>query len=314
MSVTSSGLFSERMKPAAIHHYGIAKNKITPFSQILIGRTMVSDKAYEEIVSEAGVGISSLKGEGEAIVSDSVGQGFVQSIKPLTWAKALPMTFELLDDDYSKDEKLAQLIGKDLARADASAFEVVAHSILNEGFSTVAGMSALMYRNPDGVALFSSSHPYEKGTGTFANVLSTTIEMSEFALESMVIMCRQMKDGTGIHRDPIEPRTILVPPELEFKTKRIMNSAGRAGTANNDTNVIGGMGINVKVSPYLSSSTAYFLLTSANDENGIIVVRRKEPDFHMYVEDTTHNKVSQVISRFGIGYSNPRAVIGAQGS
>ncbi len=223
------------------------------------------------------------------------------------------MTLEMEEDDQYAP-KVAQAIGSNLAKAIHSAEEVLAHSVLNEGHSAVAGVSSMFYSNPDGVALFSTAHPYEKGNGTFANTPSVTMDLSELCIETLVTMCMTFKDGSGVHLQDVKPVALIVPPQLRYKALRILNSTQRVDTANNDINPVREDNLKLIISPYLTSAKNIFLTTSENDDKGLIFVKRKNPTIRIAMDEDTLNSKNSIHSRMGVGYSKVRAVLSARGA
>jgi hypothetical protein len=126
-----------------------------------------------------------------------------------------------------------------------------------------------LYRNAftttltaDGVAFISASHVTISGE-TVSNLV--TGALTESTLEDANTAIREMKSQDGVVIGS-EAATLLVPTKLYPEACRIVKSALRADTANNDMNVFSSIyNINVYTSPYLGaaaggSDTAWFLL------------------------------------------------------
>lgn len=264
-----------------------------------------SDKNFEDILSIAGTGLAIVKDEGGNFSADSISQGFASRFVHLTYGKLMTMTREVMEDDQYRP-KLEELLGSHLAKSMKETREVIAHNVLNNGFSTVSGQS---YNNPDGVALFSASHPSPKG-GTFSNTLAVAADLSEAAVEQMCINIKNMVDEAGIRMNN-KPVTLIVPVAEMFNADRLLFSNGRVGTADNDLNTIGRLGLNLIVDPYLTSNVAWFIKTDI--EPGLIFMERRGIEMgerNVFDNDNYQIKVSE---RYSVGYGNARCIHGTVG-
>lgn len=195
---------------------------------------------------------------------------------------------------------------KALARSMQHALEIKGAAVLNNGFSS-------SYLGGDGVALFSASHPLAGG-GTFSNLLSTPSDISEAAIEDLLIQIRKCKDDRGI---PIalKPIDLIIPPELEFVASRLVDSTLRPGTADNDVNAINKKGIFGRapvIITRLTDGDAWFLRTDAADGlkmfNRVPVQTKMEPEFN------TGNYRFKARTRVSFGHSDPRGIFGSAGA
>jgi phage major head subunit gpT-like protein len=127
------------------------------------------------------------------------------------------------DDKFSIITKLAS----DLGNSAKETIELDAVSDFINGFSS-------SYLGPDGVALFSTSHPLYKSGGVQSNT-GTAADLDIASLEVALTLFRRMKDPSG-KKMRIKPQTLIVPPELEFQASEIINATMRSDTANNTPN------------------------------------------------------------------------------
>lgn len=58
-----------------------------------------SDRNYEEAVQMVGIGMATLKGEGEAIQAEAYKQGYVRITNHNVWAKRMRITMEAFQDN-----------------------------------------------------------------------------------------------------------------------------------------------------------------------------------------------------------------------
>lgn len=121
----------------------------------------------------------------------------------------------------------------------------------------VDGTTGLCY---DGQPFFSANHSSGK-SGTQSN--SVTAAFSVSALQAAIIAMMNFKDDQG---EPlgIVPDTILVPPALMWTVREVLESPvvvikGGSNTYTDYKNVMAGS-LRLLVSPYITSSTAWYLL------------------------------------------------------
>jgi len=111
----------------------------------------------------------------------------------------------------------------------------------------------------DGIALFSASHVTMKGS-TVSNLISGAL--TEATLETAVETLQKMLAQDEVIGS-FQPQTLFVPTELYSEALRITKSKLRNNTNNNDLNYFSEAypGLQVKQSPYLTSATAWFLVS-----------------------------------------------------
>ena len=153
--------------------------------------------------------------------------------------------------------------------------------ILNSGFVTTVRTGI------DGAALFSNSHTRIDG-GTADNLGSGAL--SETTLEAGIQHFRDMKNE---HGQPIQmsPKVLVIPTALEWTAKRLLLSELRPGTANNDINALKDEGLQYIVCPYLTSSTAWFLLS---DEHDLRHIWRRNIGFSSWDDEATKSALFSV--------------------
>ncbi len=260
-------------------------------------------KAYIEDVLMTGFGAAPVKAEGAGVAYDEGSEGWVSRYVFETIALAFAITSEAIDDDLYGD--LGGQMSKALARSMQYTKNVKGANILNYGYT--AG-----YTGGDGVVLFSTSHPLVGG-GTFANTLTTQADLSETSLEDMLILIGDAVDDRGL---PIHlmAKKLIVPTELQFTADRILNTAGRVGTADNDINSIknqnlikGGFSSNV----YLSDPDQWTIITDCPD--GLKYVERMAMKTSTEGDFESDNVRFKAKTRFAFGWSNPRGAFGSSG-
>lgn len=263
-----------------------------------------SKKAYIEQVLMTGLGAAAVKAEGAQYAFDEATEGWVSRLVFETVALAVAITEEAQEDDLYAD--LGAQMAKALARSMQYTKNVKGANILNYGFT--AG-----YTGGDGKVLFATDHPLVGG-GTFANTLTTQADLSETALEDMLILIGDAVDDRGL---PIHltAKKLIVPTELQFTAKRILDTDGRVGTADNDLNAIksmnlisGGFSTNV----FLTDPDAWHILTDA--QQGLQYVERVALKKKMDADDNTGNIRYRCRERYGFWWSDPRGAYASSGA
>lgn len=263
-----------------------------------------SKKAFEEDVLVTGLGNAVVKAEGSSITYDDMSEAWTSRYNHETIALGFSITEEAIEDNLYLE--LAAKGTRALSRSMQHTKEIKGAAVLNNAFSA-------SFTGGDGVALLSSAHPLSGG-GTYSNLLSTPADISEASIEDLLIQIRKTKDDRGI---PIALKAtqIIVPPELEFITGRILMSPGRPGTADNDINVINKKSIfnsEPVVMTRLSDPDAWFIQTDAQDSLSVFqrvgVSIKTEPDFN------TGNYRTKARERYSFGWSDWRGLFGSQGA
>lgn len=264
-----------------------------------------SDKAWEEEVLVTGPGGAAVKPEGRGVQYREAAELWSARYIHETVAIAMAVTQEAIDDNLYMD--VGRKAAKWMARSLQHTKEIKGASIINNGFS--AGAFAI----GDGVALFSTAHPLYYG-GTGANTLATQADLSEAALEDMLILINTMVDDAGIPM-VVNAQRLIVPPQLDFVADRLLSTPGRVSTSDNDINSIkhqgripGGYRINQR----FTDTNGFIILTDCDD--GLKHFNRKSVSGGMEGDFETGNMRYKKQERYSFGVSNWRGVVGCSGS
>ena len=163
--------------------------------------TFTSDKAYEEDVQLVGFGLAQAKNQGSGVTYDSEIQGTVTRYTHVAYALGYIVTHEELKDDLYTE--VSNTRASSLARGFRQTKERVGASIYNRGFNNT-------FTGGDGVALFSTVHPNTSG-GTYSNRLTVDADLSEAAIEDMLIQMMQATDDRGLLIN-LMPKSLIVAP------------------------------------------------------------------------------------------------------
>lgn len=192
--------------------------------------------------------------EGSSITYDTIAQGPSKEITFSDYALGFQVTRKMSRED--KTGTLKQ-IPAELSKSSVYTLETLFWDLLNSGFVTT------YHTGIDSYALFSASHPRMDG-GTWSNL--GTGALSETTLEAAVLSFRKLVNDKNI---PIPgayvPKILVIPPELEKKAQRLLLSELRPGTMDNDINVLKLDKLSYMVCSFLTSTTAWFLLSQNHD-------------------------------------------------
>lgn len=258
-----------------------------------------SSKNYEEDTALQGFGLAPQKNEGGAISYDSEQQKYTKRYTHIVYGLGYAVTEEELEDNQYEIVSRRRI--KRLAFSMRQTKEIVSANVLNR--ATTAG-----YNGGDGVVLLSTAHP--STAGNWSNKLATAADLSEAALEDIVIQIGQATNDRGLNI-ALRPKKLIVPVNLMFDAKRILKSELQSGTANNDVNALKGM-FDFTVNHYLTDTDAWFIKTDA--PNGMTMFERRALAFMQDNDFDTGNAKAKATMRFSVGWSDPRGVYGSEGA
>lgn len=262
-----------------------------------------SDKNYEEDVQLTGFGLAPRKSEGAGTSYDSEIQGFTTRYTHLAYALGYIVTKEELDDNLY--EQVSKRRSAALAMSFRQTKENVAANVYNRAFNAT-------YLGGDGVALCSTAHPNATG-GTFSNMASVGVDLSETALEDAVIALMGYTNDRGLLIN-VMPKSLHVSRQNWFNANRILQTVQTPGSANNDINVIKSTNAlpgGIKMNHYFSAPNAWFLRT--NIPNGMKYYERVGISFDQDNDFDTMNAKAKGYERYSFGWTDPRAIYGVNG-
>lgn len=302
MAVINSGSFAKALWPGVNAWYGKAYDEY-PVEYTSLFEVHKSNKAFEEDVGTSGFGLAVQKAEGAPISYDSERQGFITRYQHTVYALGFVITREMMEDD------LYDVVGK--RKAEGLAFsmrqtkEVLGANVYNRAFSG-------SYTGGDGVAMLANNHPNIKG-GTQSNILGTAADLSEAALEQACIDIAGFTNDAGL-LIAVRPESLIIPRQLIFEAKRILQSDGRVGTDLNDLNALKTMGSIPKVvtNHYLTDPDAWFIRT--NVKHGPKYMERRDDAFEMDNDFDTENAKFKATARYAFGWTDWRGVFGTPGA
>ena len=263
-----------------------------------------SEKAFEEDVLRAPFGAAPIKAEGSAVSYDTGSEVWTARYNHLTISLAFAITEE------AEEDNLYGSLGRSYVKAQARSMQhtknVMGANILNRAFTAT-------YEGGDGEELCADTHP-TIGAGTQQNELSTSADLNETSLESMLILIADMKDDRG-KNIAAKGMKLIVPTALEYDAERLLASSLRPGTADNDVNAhrsLGKLSQGMCVNNYLTDPDAWFIKTDVNDglKHFVRIAMKKgmEGDFE------TGNIRYKCRERYSFGWTDWRGIYGSPGA
>ena len=264
--------------------------------------TESSDRAFEEEVMLSGFASAQVKPEGSGVSYDNAQETFTARYTNETIALAFAITEEAIEDNLY--DRLASRYTKALARSMAQTKQVKGAAPLNNGFGT--------FTSGDGVSLFNTAHTTI--AGSFSNTLATAADLNETSLEQSLIDIAAMTDERGL-KIAAKGMKMIIPSALQFTAERLMASAGRVGTADNDINAIKSMGMipqGYVVNNFLTDTDAFYITTDV--PNGMKHFERTPLSTKMEGDFDTGNVRYKARERYVFGVSDPRGIFGTAGA
>ncbi len=201
-----------------------------------------------------------------------------------------------------------RIMPKELSKAAAWTREVEFWDLLNSGF--VSTYNAAL----DGYPLFYTAHTLidsDTSTTTYNNDPSA----ASLSLSTLQAGLDYFKKAVNQKGQPIMARAkwLIIPPDLEWKAKELLLSEYKPGTGDNDINVVATAqtGLQYLVVPYLTSTTAWFLIPADHD---LRFMWRRKYQFGSYDEPNTGAAMFFGEMRFACSFFDPLLTYGNAGA
>lgn len=302
MSVVSTGNIAKLLWPGLNARWGANYTEFPKEYTDLVD-VFSSDMTYEEDQEMTGFGLASIKPQGQPTVYDTMQQGVTTRYTHVAYGLGFIITREAIDDNQY--EKVGMARTGSLAFSMRQTKENVVANMYNRAFNS-------SYTGGDAATLLSTAHP--SLAGNWANKMATDADLSEAALEDLVILIGQATNSRGL-RISLKPKSLHIPVQLQFEAARILKSVQQAGTANNDINALRTMGAfpdGVKVNHYFTDTDAFFIRTDAPE--GLKLFQRVAAEFAQDKDFDTENLKYKSYERYSVGWSDPRGLYGSQGA
>lgn len=288
-----SDYFLETMKPALEVIIFNQYKRRPQFWTKLFAQDTVKNGGIYQTSQISGVGTFRKIDEGAKITYDAPVQGFDKTFKPVRFGLGIQVSQDLVEDDQK-----ARLVPKRatmLSNSCTESLELQMASVFNNGFT------AGSYAGPDGVALFSASHPLVKAGGVQSNTLSVAADFDNESLALALTDYETMLNSEGQHIILPKPRVVGAPAN-RWAFAEVIESKMRSDTANNATNPLsyaeGGMP-SWFVWNYLTDTDNWYLVANPED-TGLLVVWKRKP-YTTYDFDK-QSETGSVMMRYKMDY------------
>ncbi len=262
-----------------------------------------SDQAYEEISENTGFGLAALKPQSESINYDTQSQGYTKRFTHSAYALGFMCTAEEMRDNLYA--QVGKRRSSDLAFSMRQTKENVCAAVYDRAFNS-------SYTGGDGVELCATNHPSH--VGNQSNELSASADLSETAIEDLVIQIMNATDSRG-RKINLMPQSLHVATSNWFEANRILKSVLQNDTANNAVNalrVTNALPKGIKVNNYFTDADAWFIRTNAR--NGMLHFQRDPLEFGE--DGSFDNKVQKYAAyeRYVASWADWRGLYGSSGA
>ncbi|MCR4308165.1 MAG: Mu-like prophage major head subunit gpT family protein [Candidatus Berkelbacteria bacterium] len=302
MALVTTSSFAKALWPGVNAWYGKEYTEYSPEHTQLFD-TFSSDRNFEEDVGVSSYGLFVQKPEGSAVTYDTERQAFTTRYTHIVYALGFMISREIYEDDMY--DVVGQRKAQGLAFSSRQTKETIAANVYNRAFTSG-------YTGGDGSILCVSSHPNLAG-GTWSNVPTAAVDLSEAALEQAVIDIAGFTNDRGL-KIAVLPKRLVIPVNSWFDAARILKADKQPDTLNNNINAIKTLGLvpEMVVNHYLTDTDAWFLRT--NVKHGMKHFERWPDRFEMDNDFDTENAKFKAVGRYSFGWTDPRQLYGSQGA
>jgi len=267
-----------------------------------IFETYTSDKAVEYETEMKLTGLAAFRPEGSPTLMQDMGQRFITSYVHRYLGLGFQITRQAIQDNLYKDK--FPIMARALRDSMAQSKELLGANVLNNGFNGAFPIG-------DGQPVFSVNHPID--TGVVANTFVVQADLNEASLEAALIAIQQFRDQAGLIV-MTKAEKMIVPAQGQFIAERLLASAFRTNTPNNDVSAIYNMSSipqGFRVNQYLTLPNFWMVMTNA--PNGFKHYIREKIETDVYTDFQTDNLLAKAVERYSFGVSNFRCAFGSNG-
>lgn len=224
------------------------------------------------------------------------------------------LTMDRVTFDTGKHMEIYDNLG-DLADSIKAVKDVEAVNIINNG-TTGSQPYGIVESDGTNRALYSTTHYYEDGSGTFSNYLNSGVPPTPDVIYRVVSeFLRRIKDNVGAFiswGNEFEIWTPTVTPSFGMAADEIVNSMDRPDTANRAINVLtqgrSALRLSHRQLNYLTSTTKwYFNIPTSNRAFPLrmrVTADAEITPLESIGANNPHVKKQTATTRFGLGFKN----------
>lgn len=263
---------------------------------------------YKSEMSISGLGTMPAHNIGEPYKLDRPIVGPKKSYTLGVYAIGLVIQYEVFRWDLFDAYKT---VTEDLAKTANVRYELVAYALFNNAFSTADPV----YTDYRGEALVSITHTRLDG-GTWQNRPSAPVGLSMLALQIATTILGLTVNDRGQfagNAASLQPRRLITHPSNRWLANVLLKSEHNPENNSMQYNNAGDLNIKPTHSPYITSTTAWFLLC---DKSGykIKMGQGDKPDLVKDNEPSTRNMVMTSYCSFRVEVYEARGWVGDNGS
>jgi hypothetical protein len=187
-AIFTTGRESKSLMPGVRKFFGAGYDRYAP-EYTKIFDVMTSDKNFEDMVNQYGMGLGAIIPEGTDVGFDYIGNGPQKRFVHVKYGKGFIITEEAIADNVYMNPM--QMASKSMGEGMRQTKETVHANILNRANNS-------SYLGYDGVEFSSAVHVRSKG-GTYSNEAAAASNLNELALEQAVIDISKFKDDAGLN-------------------------------------------------------------------------------------------------------------------
>lgn len=263
-----------------------------------------SENAYEQDTSMSGFGEHEETAELQNIPFEDRVPGWEVTYAHKKYTKGASISQEMIDDNKWS---LVKKTPKALSLSKMRSLERLGADVLNYGFVAGGGGKA-KFRGGDGQALFSTVHINRQGDVIQSNKITTALSQS--ALQAVSTAMKKRLDSKGMIIE-FMPSKLIVPTELEYTAKIILESTQAVGNNFNDINPMKGS-LKLVIWSYLTSSTAWFVQDDEANELNFFIRKDEGVQGPVWNFDNDSAKWKSVV-RASAGYTDWMCIFGSVG-
>lgn len=303
MAAINTGSHPKALWPGVHVMFGLSYTDRDDWRNLVTVET--SEKHREEMVQNNGFGMAAIKEQAASIGYDTTSQGGTATATHIVYGLGFIVTREAIEDNQY--EKLATGRAKALKRSMVLTKNTVVANWFNRGFDTVYSVGT------ESKPLFSASH--SSSAGSWSNLLGTPADLSEAALEDLVIQVGGATDDRG-NKIALRAMMLCIPRQLEFEAERILKSTLQNDSANNAINALRSTGTlpgGVKVNYFFTDADAWFIKTDV-PEAGLTLFQRRELELTKDNEFGTENALAKATERYSVQIGDKREWYASSGA
>lgn len=269
-----------------------------------------SSRPFEKRSYLSGLGLPIRNRDTQPLPMSDPFQGYPSVFVPVQYRLGYAIDRQTIEDELWK---LLADRPKSMVRGSIVIKDIVACDILNNG------TTAQTY-SPDGKALFATDHPRENGSGTWSNIIASSIPItteSVFnAITNLLLLLTDSQNMPIAYNGRIMIYTPMINPTLTEQAWSVVNSQMNPDTTDNRNNAAKAFNLGHQALRYLTNPDFWYVGWAPESPGyGLTLINRVSPEISplaMY-GDNRDVFYARLRMRFTAGYETPRG-IGAVGA